>query len=113
MPEGWEYHLNIWKPMLRGWRKGFARHLCALAVTANATRPMASRKMRTSRLQGIHRPVNRLGPEVIEVEVTESAGLARSCAADNLCKLAHLGIRLAIDDFGSGYSNLNLLARLP
>jgi EAL domain-containing protein (putative c-di-GMP-specific phosphodiesterase class I) len=54
-----------------------------------------------------------LRPEVIEVEVTESAGLARSCAADNLCKLAQLGIRLAIDDFGSGYSNLNLLARLP
>ena len=59
MAEGWEYHLNIRKPMLQEWRKDFAHHLRALGVAAKATRRMASRKMRTSRLQGIYRPVNR------------------------------------------------------
>jgi hypothetical protein len=44
MTEGWEYHLNIPKPMLRKWRKAFAHHLCALDVQAKATRRIASRE---------------------------------------------------------------------
>lgn len=36
MTAGWEYHLNIRKPMLWEWRKEFARHLCALGVPAKA-----------------------------------------------------------------------------
>jgi MobA/VirD2-like, nuclease domain len=59
MTESWEYHLNIRKPMLREWRKAFAHHLCALGVQAKATRRIASRKMRTSKLRGVYRPANR------------------------------------------------------
>jgi Relaxase/Mobilisation nuclease domain len=53
MTEGWGYHLNIRKPMLREWRKEFARHLRALGVPAKATRRTARRKK--TKLRGIYR----------------------------------------------------------
>jgi PAS domain S-box-containing protein/diguanylate cyclase (GGDEF)-like protein len=55
-----------------------------------------------------------LAPELLELELTESASMAdagRSFAL--LAQLKGLGIRLAIDDFGTGYSNLNYLKRFP
>lgn len=57
MTEGWEYHLNIRKPMLREWRKEFARQLCALDVRAKATRRTIRRN--TTKLTGIYRPIRR------------------------------------------------------
>jgi hypothetical protein len=58
MTEGWEHHLNIRKPMLREWRKEFARHLCALGIPAKATARTARRKT-TMKLPGIYRSVSR------------------------------------------------------
>ncbi len=47
------------------------------------------------------------------VEVTESAVLSTgSRALDSLRRLQQLGIALSIDDFGSGYSSIDLLERL-
>lgn len=54
MTEGWEHRLNIRKPLLRKWRKEFARHLCTLGIPAKATRRAARRK--TTRIRGIYRP---------------------------------------------------------
>jgi EAL domain-containing protein (putative c-di-GMP-specific phosphodiesterase class I) len=68
-------------------------------------------------------PVNRvrrvleatgLPPRFLELEITESSAMRRgeeSIAMLN--ELNHLGVRLAIDDFGSGYSNLGYLKQLP
>lgn len=56
--EGELYRLNIRKPMLREWRREFARHLCALGVSANATR-RADRLRRMPALPGIFRPAGR------------------------------------------------------
>lgn len=51
---------------------------------------------------------------LIEFELTESIYLDNTEAALNLIKGLHkLGIKVSMDDFGSGYSSLNLLSKLP
>jgi len=51
--------------------------------------------------------------EQIELEVTESALLVDDSVAQVLRDLAQLGIRLAVDDFGTGFSSLNHLKFFP
>ena len=52
--------------------------------------------------------------ELIEFELTESIYLDNTQMALDLVKGLHnFGIKVSMDDFGSGYSSLNLLSRLP
>ena len=53
-------------------------------------------------------------PELLELEVTESALMQdNEAAVQELRALTQQGVRIAIDDFGIGYSNLSRLGRLP
>ncbi|HEY0716437.1 MAG TPA: EAL domain-containing protein [Streptosporangiaceae bacterium] len=55
-----------------------------------------------------------LPPELLQLELTESALVgADSRPLETLQKLSEMGVRIAADDFGSGYSNLAYLRRLP
>lgn len=61
----------------------------------------------TTRRYGM--PLNRLTLEVLESHaITDAARVQR-----NLSMLAEAGIRIAIDDFGSGYSSFAQLANIP
>jgi diguanylate cyclase (GGDEF)-like protein len=56
----------------------------------------------------------RLPGALLEVEVTESQLLeAPEALAERVAALRGLGLRIAIDDFGIGYSNLDAIGTLP
>ena len=54
-----------------------------------------------------------LDPHSLILEMTESAILKGEDMVHALFELRELGVELAIDDFGSGYSSLSYLATLP
>jgi diguanylate cyclase (GGDEF)-like protein len=52
--------------------------------------------------------------ELLEIELTESAAVTDAAdLGDKLLQLGKLGVSIAIDDVGTGYSSLALLHRLP
>lgn len=55
-----------------------------------------------------------MAPEALELELTEGLLMQPTASVLELLKrLRQLGVRLAIDDFGVGYSSLSYLQRLP
>lgn len=56
----------------------------------------------------------RLKPKYLEVEITENIAIKETdFAADVLNKLKNIGVSVAIDDFGTEYSSLSRLKKLP
>ncbi|WP_320203925.1 putative bifunctional diguanylate cyclase/phosphodiesterase [Agrobacterium rosae] len=56
----------------------------------------------------------RVPATLVEIEIVEDAALGTSDRVrERLHEIASLGVALAIDDFGSGYSNLSYLLSLP
>ncbi len=61
-----------------------------------------------------HLQANDLPPGVLTLEVTETEVMADLLQATRvLDELAELGVRIAIDDYGTGYSSLAYIHRLP
>ena len=57
---------------------------------------------------------HRLPPQYLELEITEGVMIREADAAIALLRRLHrMGIELSIDDFGTGFSSLNYLRRLP
>jgi diguanylate cyclase (GGDEF)-like protein/PAS domain S-box-containing protein len=54
-----------------------------------------------------------LGPQYLELEITESMTIDIEHSLSTLHQLHQLGIRICMDDFGTGYSSLNYLKMLP
>ena len=54
-----------------------------------------------------------LPAEVLELEITENAAFNFEDPSPPLQKLHELGVKLAFDDFGTGYASLNYLTRFP
>jgi len=55
----------------------------------------------------------RLPPDCIEIELTENVLQTGPATLEALLRLRNLGIAIALDDFGSGYSSLASLEELP
>jgi EAL domain-containing protein (putative c-di-GMP-specific phosphodiesterase class I) len=54
-----------------------------------------------------------LRPDALELEITENAAFNYGEPSPSLQKLHEMGVRLAFDDFGTGYASLNYLTRFP
>ena len=55
-----------------------------------------------------------IAANLLEIEITESAAMQDiQQSLDSVRALAQLGLKIAVDDFGIGYSNLSLLGLLP
>jgi diguanylate cyclase (GGDEF)-like protein len=55
-----------------------------------------------------------LAPEYLDLEMTESSIMSNAQATiDVLTKLKAMGVTISIDDFGTGFSSLSYLKRLP
>jgi diguanylate cyclase (GGDEF)-like protein len=95
---------------LARWR---AQGLTELSVAVN----VSPRQLRAPDFHAdVQRALSDYGvpPATLEIEITESAAMedvenAREC----LGRLAELGVKIMIDDFGSGYSSLVRLKELP
>ncbi len=56
----------------------------------------------------------KLKPDDLELEITESIYVEDSDLINNkILELRELGFKIAMDDFGSGYSSLNMLKEIP
>ncbi len=54
-----------------------------------------------------------LGPELLQLEVTEHTLMDALGVESRVAAIAELGLSLSLDDFGTGYSSLTHLRRLP
>lgn len=72
--------------------------------------------LQTTFLAEVTRIIEQTGvlPNSLELEITETSAMANPVQTiENLSMLKKLGLRLALDDFGIGYSSLSYLQKLP
>jgi EAL domain-containing protein (putative c-di-GMP-specific phosphodiesterase class I)/PleD family two-component response regulator len=95
---------------LADWRERFQ---LSFFVSMN----LSGRQLRDSNLVGLIKDTlaaTALPAQALEIEITETSIVnAPEEARDKLSALRGIGVRVAIDDFGSGYSSLGQLRRLP
>jgi EAL domain-containing protein (putative c-di-GMP-specific phosphodiesterase class I) len=94
---------------LRSWREaGFD---VGLAINVSA-RDLADARFPDELALALER--HGIEPQALELEITEDVLLSESTRAGRrLQRLVDLGIRIAIDDFGVGYSSLGQLKNVP
>ncbi|AVA35509.1 diguanylate cyclase (GGDEF)-like protein [Cupriavidus metallidurans] len=81
-----------------------------VAINVSGTR-FASRNFPRYLLEHIHQ--HDIPPSAITLEITETAAMKDIAKSlETLAELQSLGIQVALDDFGSGYSSLGYLKRL-
>jgi len=107
MLSGWVVNKAL--DQLQGWVAAGLELSLSINLTASdlSTEGMAGRLLQQMRERG-------LPPSALEIEITEGEWLrADTVAGEELGMLAAAGVRIAIDDFGSGYSNFGYLSQLP
>ena len=97
---------------LARWQR-LAPHFADLSIAVNLSGQDIASPVFLPRLERALQAAG-LAPGHLVLELTEEAVMGHLDAAQgNLQALRSLGVRLSVDDFGSGYSSLAQLARLP
>jgi diguanylate cyclase (GGDEF)-like protein/PAS domain S-box-containing protein len=101
--------LDLALEQLRRWHD--AGLTCSVSVNLSARNLIDDRCLGTLRGLLEHHGVD---PAQVELEITETALMHDpDQAAERLDRMAALGVRISIDDYGTGYSSLGYLHRLP
>jgi EAL domain-containing protein (putative c-di-GMP-specific phosphodiesterase class I) len=109
LPIGW-WTLEAACSQLAAWR---AEGMLEIRVGVN----LFSSQFRSERL--VHHIADLLDryaiqPHLLELEVTETIALLNDAQGLNsLCALRAMGVRIAFDDFGTGYASLSSLQQFP
>jgi diguanylate cyclase len=94
---------------LARWRRGGADLTMSVNVSASDLRDEGLVQLVASALLR-----NDLPPPCLTIEITENAMMRNPEQARQVMQaLADLGVRLSVDDYGTGYSSLEYLLRLP
>jgi diguanylate cyclase (GGDEF)-like protein/PAS domain S-box-containing protein len=88
-------------------RMGFG--LLRMSINVSAARFHENLAVQLERLAGL----TGCDPATLTLEITERVLMRHPDAADTMGRLAAMGVRLVIDDFGTGCSNLAALKRFP
>ncbi|MCR5294058.1 MAG: EAL domain-containing protein [Lachnospiraceae bacterium] len=103
----------VWKKtaqQIRIWRD---RYGITLPISVNLSRVNIHEENLENKLMELVRE-NDLSPQDLHLEVTESAYTDdASRLVEVIVRLRELGFAIEMDDFGSGYSSLNMLSLLP
>ena len=96
----------------RAWQEQYPEH-ADLAITVN----LSSRQLHQASFVGETIQLiaeSGVSPDSLILEITESVLMEDTAGSvAKLMQLKHLGLRLAMDDFGTGFSSLSFLAELP
>lgn len=103
----------VWEETCKLIEKMKAEGLKTVPISINVSRAHFYGKELNHKLLGL---IEKYGLETcdIELEITESiCGDAPDAIYEQIRKLQNLGFKIAMDDFGSGYSSLNMLKEMP
>lgn len=96
--------------ILRDWN---AQGLAPISVSVNVSRADIYNEDITDILMGIVKKYN-VPPQQLHLEITESAYTEDPrLIIDAVSRLREFGFKIEMDDFGSGYSSLNMLNAMP
>jgi EAL domain-containing protein (putative c-di-GMP-specific phosphodiesterase class I) len=78
-------------------------------------RPRGARRDGTAPVEQVARTLELTGlpPSALELEITETVFQTGAATVESLRRLRALGVAVALDDFGIGYSSLTSLEQLP
>lgn len=95
--------LNQWR------KKGYAM----FPVSSNFSRNTLLNPSTLASVLAIMSHYPRVPQELVELEITETAGdFENNTFAELIRRFGEYGLQFSLDDFGSGYSNVNMLAKL-
>lgn len=103
----------IFREACRFLRRALDAGLCPVPLSVNLSRDDVFCPSFIDELEEI-RLENNIDPSLLRIEITESVAIKGSEAVYNVvCRLHELGYLVEIDDFGSGFSSLNILREIP
>ena len=104
---------NVWEQVCKLQRKWLDEGLTPLPISVNVSRADLLKGAVAEKLMGLIEKYD-LTPDLLRVEVTETAYMDNpQQLITEIDKLRNNGLLVEMDDFGSGYSSLNMLKDVP